>query len=269
MIPFADQPQPLVSWLLAGAAVVIVGIAKSGFGGGVGVIATPLFIFAFGDPKLAVGALLPLLIAADIFSVYHHWGQWDKPNLARLLPGSLIGIALASLVLWRLGSLDEAGRHWLKFSIGVVCVLYVLGDFIKNRFASKWHLKPTYKNGSAFGGAAGIVSTLAHAAGPVIAIFLIGQNMAKAAFIGTAVIYFFIVNNVKLIPYFSLGLIDTGTLWYGLWLVPLVPLGTFAGSRLNHVMSEKAFKRTIMVIVLLSGIDLMLGKSLLQRLLGM
>ncbi len=269
MVPFVDQPNPIASWLLAGTAVVIVGVAKSGFGGGVGVIATPLFIFAFGDPQLAVGALLPLLIIADIFSVCHHWRKWDAANLRRLLGGSLIGIAAGAGLIWWLGELSESGESWMKFAIGVICVLYVVGDFIKARFAPNWHLRSTMTTGSAFGSAAGLTSTLAHAAGPVITIFLIGQRITKQAFIGTAVIYFFIINLVKLVPYFSLGLIDTSTLAYGLWLVPLVPVGTFAGSRLNRLMTEQAFKTTIMVIVLISGIDLMLGRSMLLRVLGM
>ncbi len=272
MLPFSDPnlyPNPLACWLLAGAAVIIVGIAKSGFGGGVGVIATPLFIFAFGDPKLAVGALLPLLIAADIFSVWHHWKKWDPRNLIKLLPGSVLGIAAGAALIWWMGELSESGERWMKFAIGIICILYVVGDVIKARFAPNWHFEPKHTNGAVFGSAAGITSTLAHAAGPVITIFLIGQKITKQTFIGTCVIYFFIINNIKLIPYATLGLIDTSTLWYGLWLLPLVPLGTFCGARLNRLMSEKAFKTAIMVIVTLSGIDLMLGKSMLLRALGM
>ena len=51
--------------------------------------------------------------------------------------------------------------------------------------------------------------TLALAAGPVITILLLGQHLKKDKFIGTAVIYIFMVNTVKLVPYAWLNLFDT------------------------------------------------------------
>ncbi len=273
-IPFADQPHPWVSWLLAGSAVVILGIAKSGFGSGVVIIAVPMFVFAFGDDSAgAIGALLPLLIAADVLSVHHHFGTWDRRNLKVLTPGTIAGLVIGAAIMWWLMGMptlfdfaaertNDLGRteQRLKMAIGVICVLYVIGDQLKARFAPTWQLKPTYAAGSTTGLIAGIVSTIAHAAGPVVTIYLLGQHIAKQRFIGTAVIYFFTVNVVKqLTIYPALGLTRVDTLWAGLWLLPLVPLGTFLGARLNRVMPEKAFRMTILIIVALSGIQLTTG----------
>ncbi len=252
---------PWHGWLLAGAAVVLVGIAKSGFGGGVGIVAVPMFVLAMGSQR-GVATLLPLLIAADIFSVYHHWGKWDRRNLLYLLPASVVGITVGALIM---DSIDERG---LAIGIGVICVLYVVADQVRRRFAPHWKLRSTWTSGSTAGLFAGITSTLAHAAGPVITIFLIGQHLPKSAFIGTAVIYFFIVNNVKLIPYGIMGLIDPSTLWQGLWLVPLVPVGTFIGARINRLMSEWAFRLVILVIVFLTGVQLIIGKETIFGWLG-
>ncbi len=58
--------------LLAGFAVLFIGVAKAGFGGGLGMLVTPLCVLAFG-PKTAIGVLLPLLCAGDVFSLYHYW----------------------------------------------------------------------------------------------------------------------------------------------------------------------------------------------------
>jgi len=286
-LPFADAPNPIVSWLLAGAAVVLIGIAKSGFGSGVGIAAVPMFVFAFANPDdptasaTAMGALLPLLIAADILSVYHHWGTWDRPNLKALAPGTLVGLLVGGAILWWLiGSplppWTQANRHAtdaaeskMKMAIGAICLLYVLGDQIKARFAPEFHFKPTWLGGSITGASAGIVTTIAHAAGPVVTIFLLGQHIAKQKFIGTAVIYFFTVNVIKqLTIYPLLGMTNTATLWAGLWLVPLVPLGTWLGLRLNRVMSEKAFRLTILIIVAISGIQLVFGINPVDLLTG-
>jgi len=271
MIPFMDQPSPVLSWMLAGAAVVIIGIAKSGFGSGVAIVAIPMFVLAYGDASHAVGVLLPLLIAADIFSFLHHRGKWDRQNMRVLWPGSLAGVVLGSaLVYWLMGmprlwwmpggagaadsSRVAATKAHLQVGIGAVCLLYVVGDFVKARFAPAWRVRANYATGSFAGGIAAVLSTLAHAGGPPVTIYLLGQQLAKEAFVATAVVYFFMLNVVKLLPYAALGLIDTATLWQGLWLLPLVPVGTRLGVLLMHRMNERAFRTAILVIVLLSGL---------------
>ncbi|MCC7409892.1 MAG: sulfite exporter TauE/SafE family protein [Phycisphaeraceae bacterium] len=257
-VPFAGRPHPELSWLLAGAAVIIIGIAKSGFGGGVGILATPLLIFAVGDVTEAVGAQLPILIAADLMSNGPHWGTWDKKNLRELLPGTMLGVAIgAGLLLW-LGKLDHQ-QAALKEAVGTICLIYPVLEVIKRRWAPQWRLRGNWAWGTGVGATAGTVSTLAHAAGPVYSIYGLAQHMPRQAFVGTAVIYFTILNLVKLIPYLAMGLIDTGTLWIGLWLVPLVPVGTYLGAWLSRRMSEELFRGVIMGLVILTGIDLIWG----------
>ena len=56
------------SKLLAGCAVLFIGVAKAGFGRGLGMLVTPLCVLAFGS-KTAIGILLPLLCAGDAFSL--------------------------------------------------------------------------------------------------------------------------------------------------------------------------------------------------------
>jgi uncharacterized membrane protein YfcA len=250
-------------WLVVGLGVLVIGIAKSGFGGGVGILAVPMFVVAMG-PKQGLGAMLPLMLAADIFSVYHHWGTWDRQNLRVLIPGTLLGIVGGTAVLaWLLsgdGSVDLAtAEHRMKVTVGLICVLYVVGTVIRNRFAPHWRWEANWLSGTITGTAAGITSTIAHAGGPVMAIFLLGQHLSKRPFIGTTVIYFFLANAVKLLPYGYLGMIDTTTLGFGLWLLPLVPIGTLAGAHLNRVMSEGLFRGTIMAIVLVTGLKMVLS----------
>jgi uncharacterized membrane protein YfcA len=138
-------------------------------------------------------------------------------------------------------------------------VLYVVSSIVRARYAPHWKWTANWWSGSVSGGLAGIVSTLAHAAGPVITIFMLGQHLKKEKFIGTAVIYFFIMNTIKLIPYSLLGMIDTSTLGFGLWLLPLVPAGTYAGAHLNRVMGEHVFRNLVMGIVFLTGLKMIIG----------
>ena len=291
MIDFAPNIPPLLGWTLAALGVVILGVAKSGFGGGVGIVAVPMFAIAFGAQR-GTAILLPLLIAADIFSVYHHWGNWDKSVLKILTPGTLFGIAAGSIILWiivvgpvwpwsydwthsaaALSTQSAAAKNKsaeiLNLITGLVSVLYVVLDQIRIRLAPKWHFKPNQGTGFIAGGAVGIISTLAHAAGPVAAIFLLNQNLPRAAFMGTTVIYFFGLNTIKLIPYTAIpGLINWNSILVGLVLIPFAPLGTFLGAWLCKRMSEKIFRNTILIITFLSGMQLVLewatGRTLLS-----
>ena len=65
--------------LLVGLTVVFIGLSKTGFGGGLGILTAPLCVVAFGiagqSPQFAIGFLLPLLCAGDGFSLYHYRGN--------------------------------------------------------------------------------------------------------------------------------------------------------------------------------------------------
>lgn len=297
MLEFAPHIHPIVGWSLAALGVLILGVAKSGFGGGVGIVAVPMFAIAFGAQK-GTAILLPLMLAADVFSVYHHWGNWDKRVLRVLAPGTLTGIVIGSLILWILVGMPalfgaDRGVHHLTIAppaaahvdtapattpatiaagktalqrqsedalnllTGVVSVLYVALDYIRRRVAPNWHFKPSHTTGFAAGSAVGVISTLAHAAGPVAAIFLLNQGLPRALFMGTTVIYFFGINTIKLIPYTLIpGLINWHSIATGMVLIPLAPLGTWIGKWLCDRMSEAVFRNTILVIVFATGAQL-------------
>ena len=266
----------LTCWILAAAGVLVIGIDKSGFGGGVGILAVPMFVVALG-PKVGLGAMLPLMIAADCMSVYHHWGTWDRPNLRVLAPGTFAGLLLGiGLLVWllsgtvdggdaigtsslgRMEPLDDVERP-MCIAIGIVCIFYVAVSMVRAQVVEHWQWQANWLTGTIGGCLAGTASTVAHAASPITTIYFLGQHLPKQSFIGTTVLYYFVVNALKLIPYSWLGMIDPSTLRYGLWLLPLVPIGTWIGARLSRVMGEVIFRRIIMLMVLLTGLKMVFG----------
>ena len=307
LLQFGSHISPLLGWMLAAVGVLVVGIAKSGFGGGLGIVGVVMFALAFGAQH-GNAILLPILVASDIFSVYYHWGTWDMHVLQRLAPGTLLGILIGSMILLSAvrpadtghSTADAVGRsarvvagaagrapaekpvaaagtpgrrsrsiHVLDLITGIMSILYVLLDQVRARWSPHWHLKADYKNGLVAGLAVGIASTLANAAGPISAIYLLGQGLPRAAFIGTTVLYFLATNTVKLIPYALIpGLIDWHSLLIGLYFLPLVPVGTGVGKWLSHRMDDRRFRTIMLSIVLVTGVQLCLeattGFSLLH-----
>jgi len=98
------------SLLLAGFAVLFIGVAKAGFGGGLGMLVTPLCVLAFG-PKAAIGILLPLLCAGDAFSLYHYWRKWRAENLKFLLPGTVVGVVIGVQLVGQFSPRQLNNRH--------------------------------------------------------------------------------------------------------------------------------------------------------------
>ena len=165
-------------------AVLLIGVSKAGFGGGVGLLSTPLLTLIF-PAKTVVGFLLPLLIIADWFTIYHHRGFWDWRNLRLLVPGAFLGIILGTAVI------DHVSDDRLKQVIGSVVIIFAIYQFIRSKFINvSDSFKPGNWQGVFFGLAAGFISAIAHSAGAIIALFLLPQNLGKRAYVSTMVLFF-------------------------------------------------------------------------------
>jgi len=102
-------------------------------------------------------------------------------------------------------------------------------------------IPPGRRTGAAVGGLAGFVSTLAHAAGPVMSVYLLDQRLKKAELVGTLVVFFFVLNLMKMPGYLALGVIDGDTLRASALLLPLVPVGAVLGLWLHRRVPERPF----------------------------
>ena len=251
--------------LIASFGVLFIGIAKAGFGGGLGMLTTPICVLAFGasgkQPAFAVGTLLPLLCAGDLFSMYHYWGRWERRNLKFLLPGVVAGVIIGVQLI------ERFRPHQLNFAIGLIAVLFVLFQFVKDRvFRAEGAFAPNHLLGLPCGLGTGITSTFAHGAGPVVSIFLIPQQLPKEIFMGTSILIFTWVNWIKL-PFFCLaGIVTRETLLTGLCYLPLVPVGVWLGVWMNRRCPEKAFLKVVYVTLFLAGLQLMFNFDLAKLL---
>ncbi len=251
-------------WVTAVLAIVLIGVAKAGFGGGVGVIATPLMALTISVTD-AAALLLPLLIIADIFSLRHYWHTYDPSSIQRMLPGALVGILLGALFF---GYFSDNERV-LKFGIGVLALLFVAYQAGRSLLlGALTKAQPPAIAGVLLGAAAGFTSTLAHAGGPPATIYLLPQRLPRDVFVGTNVIFFSALNLIKLIPYAYLGLLQVGNLTTILLLSPLAYVGVRLGVYLNRRFSDRWFNRFVYTLLFLTGVELVLGRNLLDLLLS-
>ena len=93
---------PVSFWISAITAVLLAGISKAGFGGGVAMVATPLMALTIPVTD-AAAIMLPLLIACDMFSVLHYRSRMERSCVQVLLAGGVLGIVAGA---WLFGYLE-------------------------------------------------------------------------------------------------------------------------------------------------------------------
>ncbi len=243
-----------LQWAAIILSAFMTGIAKTGLPG-IGILAVPLMALAF-DAKPSVGMLLPILIMADIFAVFHHrhHGKWD--HLKKLLPWAILGIIAGYLVLIKIES------YQLKPIIGLI-VLAMLAIRAKSLLSndSKQNIEHSKTYANIMGLLAGATTMMANAAGPVMTLYLLSMKMPKQKFIGTAAWFFFIVNWIKVPLMASEDMITVSTLKINLCVFPAVVCGAYAGIWLFKRIPQRLFNILALVLATAAAIKLLTGFS--------
>jgi len=250
--------------LLGGLSAMLVSAAKAGFGGTIGVLSFPIMVYAYGgDAMSAAGTTLPLLVATDLVALASWWRKWNWRAAWMMLPGAMVGIAAGGAALWALrhlgGSVEatktstDVANAALMLIVGVISVGFVIIQAVSAMRGRALAFRPVPWQGAAAGGAAGLTSTLAHAAGPVATMYLLPQQMPKGTYVATTVVFFAIVNQLKLIPYIAMGLINTATLGAGLVLLPGVIVGAILGIKLHGRIPQWKFTAIVYTLLAIAG----------------
>ena len=235
-------------YLAAAVSVLIVGIAKGGLGGGIGVVAVPLMA-VFVSPAQAAAIMLPVLMVMDALALRVYWRRWDWHNLRVLLPASMVGTGLGFLTF---GYLSADG---LRALVGTVALLYSVHYFVRR--APVGGRPPHTVPGLFWGATAGFTSFAIHAGGPPLQAYLLPQRMPRTRFQATSVLFFFVVNWSKVAPYAWLGQLSADNLFVSIVLLPLAPLGIFVGRRLHARVDDTVFFHVVHASLFVIGVKLL------------
>lgn len=236
-------------YLCAIPAILLYGMAKGGFGGGIAVVAVPLMAVVV-SPVQAAAILLPILVVMDFVAIWSFRGQWDKTNIGYTLPGAIVGIVVGAFT-FRYFSEDT-----IRILIGLISVAFCLNHWLAQPH-KRQPTKPDFVKGSLWGSIAGFTSFGIHQGGPPISIYLLPQGMEKKRLMGTFAVFFTVVNLVKLIPYSWLGQFSHTNLMTSLVLMPLAPVGVRLGYYLLHKINEQWIYRICYAFLLVVGVKLL------------
>ncbi|MSU53838.1 MAG: sulfite exporter TauE/SafE family protein, partial [Opitutaceae bacterium] len=227
-------------WVLAVVAALLVGVAKTGIAG-IGM----LFVVIFAQilpAKQATGLVLPLLCFGDLVAVaaYRQHAAWR--HVWRLFPWTALGVVVGYFVLSRIG--DQDMRQLIG---GIVVTLVAVHLFRRWRARGK----PTAPGEAeaahpiwfapVIGILAGFTTLVANAAGPLMAVYLLAMRLPKLEYVGTAAVFFLLLNLFKVPFMVSLGLITQPSFALNLWLAPAVLAGALAGRKILPLINQKMF----------------------------
>lgn len=235
------------SYFLAAFAVLLTGISKSGFAGGLGILGVPLLSVTM-SPQAAATILLPILLSIDLLSVWRYRTAWRAQTIVILLPGAMIGIGIG------MASFAHIDADLLKLVIGVMALA-----FVANFARTAGQLKKLKASGAAVllvSVLSGFAGFIAHAGGPPIKGVFLRMGLDKSAFVGTNAVFFLTLNLVKTIGYTLLGLFSQTTLVASASLVPFLVLGVAAGFALHDRVPQAMFVRLAYGLLALAGINL-------------
>jgi uncharacterized protein len=235
-------------YALAIPALLATGISKGGFAGGIGLIAVPLMALTI-SPVQAAGIMLPILIAMDMIGVWAWRKSIDKRNLLYLLPGAALGIGIGALTA---GFVED---DHVRLLVGTIAILFVGNHFFGLANEGPAH-GPDKIRGTLWGALGGFTSFVAHAGSPPYQIYMLPQKPDKSIYVGTSVMFFTIINLIKLPAYGILGQLAPGNLMTAMVLLPLAPLGMVLGIKLHHKIPEGPFFKVTYALIFFVGLKL-------------
>ncbi len=234
-------------------ATLIIGVAKGGFGGGIGMISVPVML-QVAPATTVLPLLLPILIACDVCTIRHFPHEWDKKGFFVVAPGMVVGLFVGLFCLDRMRAVD------INMAIAllslVFCVVNWTGLGDRPLFT-----QTTFTKGTIVGLACGVSTMVAHSAGAIVSMFLLSRRLDKAVFIGTTARFYFTFNVLK-VPFLALNpspggpTFDWSTLLWASWVLPLCPLGVWMGVWMQRRFSQRTFVWIIYTTLLLIAIKL-------------
>jgi len=253
-------------WAVAVLGAFLIGLSKTGVAG-IGTFAVAVFALIYHHQGLPVqasaGAVLPILIAADVVAVksFHRHAIWS--HLLRLMPWAVAGILLGFVALRVLDTLPDkpAANRMISVLISGILIVMVLLQIWKQRGQnvpdspedvphSIWFI-------ATMGMLAGFTTMVANAAGPIMIMYLLAMRLPKMEFIGTGAWYFLILNCFKVPFSYDLGYITGPSLMLDAVLIPFAIGGALFGRYIIRFIDQKLFENLALAFTIIAALKLL------------
>lgn len=145
----------------------------------------------------------------------------------------------------------------LEAIFGVVVVLISLEMLLNRRKAQPAGQKVGWKLGL-LGVLSGFVCGFCNT-GVLVGTYLSKVTDNTRAFKANACVVYFLSDNIKLLMFICLGVLNRQILWEALSIFPIAMLGLWLGMKSSKVMNEAIAKKIVLVMLIISGLGLVIS----------
>jgi len=233
--------------LMLVAVTFLISLSKGGLGGMAGSLSAPLMALVMPVNQV-LGLLLPIMLLADIFSIALHWRRWNARLVWLLIPGGVVGVSIGTYFI------INVSTQVLKIGLATIALLFVVYKLLETRILGSIKYQEKNWHGWLAGSTAGFTSAMAHSGVPPISIYLMLQNVTPRVFVATSVLFYALLNWIKVPFYYFTGMFDFQQIWQIAWVFPIVPFGVLIGRWLVTKVSKVVFDNIILVLLVITAL---------------
>ncbi len=172
---------------------------------------------------------------------------WPHVNRREVLPMAVAAVVGVPLGLWFLHSVDTM---LVTATLGLVLCCHAIWSLWRGGAEAR-----RLKRGWAVlaGGLGGALSGAFNTAGPPVLVYATLRNWPRDVFRANLQAFFSVTGALSLAGFASTGLVTRQTLWIDLLVLPAVGAGAWVGHRLSARVDPVAFRRGVLVALLVMG----------------
>ena len=235
-------------YAMAIPSVILIGLSKGGLTG-IGALAVPLMAIV-ASPLQAAAVLMPILLILDIVAVWTYRKTYDKKTLLITIPASIIGIVIGAILV------SQINTNLVRVIIGFIAI-----SFTVSYWTSKNETKPqghSLARGTVWGGITGFTSFVTLTGAPPYQMYLLPLRLEQKTYAGTFMIFFWMNNLLKIVPFMMLGEMNRSTLITSSILFPISLVFAFIGIWIVRKLPTKIFYEIIYILLFLVSIKLII-----------
>ena len=236
-------------YLLVGLSTFLGAVLQSvtGFGLGLVVITTLPFFLSSYSLCLALSTVTGFLVALFGAIRMRKFVEW------RLMAAPVSTYLLINYFAVRLSSIgpDALLQKLLGGFLFLLSIYFIVA-------AGKIKIKPTFRNGLIAGGIGGILSGLFGTGGPPIAIYMLAASKDSKGYIANTQLYFACTTLIAIANRYMNGQLTMEVLPFTAVIIAAILLGLFIGSKIFNKLNVETLKKTVYVVIALSGLVLVL-----------
>ena len=240
-----------LAWVLLAIGLAYVVFGLTGFGGAL--VAVPLLVQVMPLHDAVPLVLLMDMVCTPIIGVgNHHRVAW--PELRRLVPAMLLGVALGATLL----ASHRSG--WLMAALGLFVLFMALRGLLQVN-------KVQAPVGTGWAAPAGLVGGISGAlfgmGGPIYTMYLARRLPEADDLRATTAMVVLVSSVVRVSAFVVAGLMGSAGLWKTAALaMPFCLLGLFVGTRLRLRFQAQGLRRLVYLLLVASGVSVLYRAAL-------